>query len=406
MSDSPVCVILAAGEGSRMRPLTESRPKVMLPLAGQPLLEKLLVECQKAGIQEFIFVVGYREDKIHDYFGDGTSFGVQIRYVSQIHPEGTADALRLTQPLLKNAACLLLNGDIILQSNDIVPLCHADHSMLTLVELADVTGLGVVEVEGERIVKIHEKSADPPSRLANAGAYYFTSELFECLSRTPRSPRGEFEITDTIQMLIDSGNQVGYRFAASWRDVGYPWDLLSANEQWLSEIESKNDGTVEEGAVVKGLVSIGEGTSIRSGSYIVGPAIIGKHCEIGPNCFIRPATTIGDLCHIGAGVEIKNSIIMSGSKIPHLTYVGDSIVGENCNFGAGTQVANLRFDKSQIIINGRDTGRKKLGVITGDRVSTGVNSSINPGTLIGSGAFIGPSAIASGNIPAGSRVIR
>jgi NDP-sugar pyrophosphorylase family protein len=156
--------------------------------------------------------------------------------------------------------------------------------------------------------------------------------------------------------------------------------------------------------VMKGKVSIGQYTVVRSGSYIVGPVIIGQDCAIGPNCYIRPYTSIGDGCHIGSAVEVKNSIIMKDSKIPHHNYVGDSIIGEECNFGAGTKIANLRFDKKNIRIAGIDTKRRKLGAIIGDRVETGINAGINVGSIIGNNTQIGPGAIVSGVISPDSRL--
>ncbi len=383
-----------------MRPLTSTQPKVMLPVAGKPMLEQLLTSCCEAGLSEFVFIVGYHDEKVREYFGEGASWGVNIRYAFQRQPAGTADALRQAGPLLPRSF-ILLNGDILMHSKDILPLCQTEITTMSLVELKDVYGMGVVELEGQNVKRIHEKSEHPPTNFVNTGAYYFAPEIFMALEKTKRSSRGEFEITDTIQEMIDSGIPVISRFITTWQDIGYPWDLLTANEKLMVGLESINNGTIEEGVVIKGAVNIGNDSHIRSGSYIVGPVVIGKGCDIGPNCYIRPTTSIGDGCHIGAGVEVKNSIIMNRSKIPHLTYVGDSVIGENCNFGAGTQIANLRLDKANIRINGRDTGRRKLGAIIGDGVSTGVNSSINPGTVIGSNAFIGPGVTASGEIPPG-----
>jgi len=137
---------------------------------------------------------------------------------------------------------------------------------------------------------------------------------------------------------------------------------------------------------------------VRSGSYIVGPVIIGDDCDIGPNCYLRPYTAIGDNCHIGAAVEVKNSIIMRGSKIPHHNYVGDSIIGEGCNLGSGTKIANLRLDKKNVEVAGIDTRRRKLGAIIGDRVETGINASINVGSIIDNDAHIGPGAVVGGII--------
>jgi UDP-N-acetylglucosamine diphosphorylase/glucosamine-1-phosphate N-acetyltransferase len=396
-------VILAAGEGNRMRPLTYTRPKVMLPLANKPILEHLVVEMIAAGINEFIFIVGYHDEQIRNYFTDGSLWGVNIQYCTQRNQLGTADALRMVQGMLNNNF-LMANGDVIVQSQDIRGLVSRDQNMLSTIELQDVSGLGVIEGRNGEVIRIHEKSAAPPSHLANAGLYAFTQDIFAAIERTPKSPRGEYEITDSIQILIDSGKPVGYQDIHRWFDLSYPWDLLSANENILANLQSQNLGEVEPCVTLKNAVRIGKGTLVRSGAYIVGPVIIGENCDIGPNCFIRPSTAIGNNCHIGAAVELKNSIVMSGTKIPHLNYVGDSVLGENCNLGAGTKIANLKLDKKNITVNSIDTKKRKLGAIIGDKVETGINSSINVGTIIGNSSFIGPGALAHGIIAPGSKV--
>ncbi len=396
-------VILAAGEGTRMHPLTYTRPKVMLPIANKPILEHLLMEMKLAGVCRFIFVVGYHEEIVREYFADGKSWNVEVEYASQRNLSGTADALRTAEGLIEEDF-LMVNGDAIIGFQDITRLGQQAGNALSLIELEDVSGLGVVEVKENRITRIHEKSATPPSKLANAGLYRFTPEIFAAINDTPKSSRGEYEITDSIQILINRGIPVTYQTLGRWFDLSYPWDLLTANEELLSTLEPGCQGEIEPNAVIKGVVSIGQGTTIRSGSYIQGPVIIGRNCDIGPNCFIRPSTSIGDHCHIGAAVEVKNSLVLPQSKIPHLSYVGDSIIGEGCNLGAGTKIANLKLDKSNIRINGKDTGRRKLGAILGDNVETGINSSINVGTLIGNRARIGPGALAHGIIAPGSRI--
>jgi len=205
--------------------------------------------------------------------------------------------------------------------------------------------------------------------------------------------------------MIEEGHHISYQKISYWLDLSYPWDLLTANESLLAGIEPQRPGKVEKNVVVKGAVSIGENTVVRSGSYIVGPVIIGHNCNIGPNCYIRPSTSIGDNCHIGSAVEVKNSVIMKGSKIPHHNYVGDSIIGEGCNFGAGTKIANLRLDKKDIMAADMDTRRRKLGAIIGDRVETGINACINVGSIIGNNTHIGPGAIISGVILPDSTIL-
>jgi UDP-N-acetylglucosamine diphosphorylase/glucosamine-1-phosphate N-acetyltransferase len=396
-------VILAAGEGNRMRPLTYTRPKVMLPIANKPIMEHLLIAVEQSGIRDFIFIVGYQDDRVRDYFGNGDKWGVNISYRLQRCPMGTADALRLTEGLVDDCF-LVLNGDIIVDCSDIKSLVSRGCTSLSVKEVKNTVGLGVVEIADGYVTRLHEKSVSPPTNLANTGVYLFTRSIFEAISRTPKSQRGEYELPQSIQLLIDGGEKVACHPINSWLDVSYPWDLLGLNGHLLSNLVMDNHGIVEENAVIRGVCCIGEGSRIRSGSYIVGPVIIGNHCDVGPNCYIRPSTSIGDNCHIGAAVEVKNSIIMNGSKVPHHNYVGDSIIGEHCNLGAGTKIANLRFDETNVIINGIDTSLRKFGAVLGDNVESGINASINIGTVIGNNTHIGPGAIASGVIAPKSRI--
>ncbi len=403
-------VILAAGEGTRMRPLTYTRPKVMLPVANRPILEHLMEELAKAGVDEAVLVVGYRDETIRNHFGQEWD-GVRIRYATQRKQLGTADALKSASHLLDDAF-LMLNGDAIVGSQDIREILKAGEGgsmVLAVREVPNPQDFGVVVVEDGCVRKILEKPESPPSNLINAGVYFFTRDILKYVEATKPSVRGEYEVTDSITMAIGDGVKFIPVEIREWLDVGYPWDLLRANEYLLSRLNgSRIEGEVEEGAVIKGPVFVGEGTVIRSGSYIVGPTIIGKNCTIGPNCFIRPSTAIADNCHIGAAVEIKNSIIMSGTKIPHHNYIGDSVIGANCNFGAGTKIANLRLDREEICVSVKGkkipTGRKKLGAIVGDNVQTGINASINVGAVIGNNVFVAPNALVDGCVEPNSKV--
>ena len=396
-------VILAAGEGSRMRPLTYTRPKVMLPIANKPILEHLLIEAAGAGIKEFIFVVGYHDEQVRDYFGNGDKWGLKIDYITQRKRLGTANAIEGVKALVKGKF-LVMNGDTIISIEDIAKLAAVGDNAIGIKEVEDVSGVGVVELSGSRLVRICEKTDRPPSNMANTGLYLFTQDIFNAISKTPKSIRGEYEITGSIQLMLEQGHDIYCHQIGYWLDCSYPWDLLTANEALMNGNEARNMGQVEDYAVIKGAVAIGENTIVRSGCYIVGPVTIGRDCDIGPNCYIRPFTSIGDGCRIGAAVEVKESIIMRGTKIPHHSYLGDSIVGEGCNFGSGTKIANLRLDKKNIIISGVDTKRRKLGAIIGDGVETGINASINVGSMIGNNVVIGPGAVASGVILPGSRV--
>ncbi|WP_292375768.1 bifunctional sugar-1-phosphate nucleotidylyltransferase/acetyltransferase [Methanosarcina sp. UBA411] len=391
-------VVLVAGKGTRMEPLTSGCPKVMLQVANKPILEHILNSAIEAGIEGFVFITGYLEEQIKEYFGDGSKWGVSIEYVQQKEQLGTANAIGCAKGYV-DGSFLVLNGDMLIGQEDLKALVsRTEEAVICVKEVENPSDFGVLETENNRVVRIIEKPKNPPTNLANAGIYLFRQSIFDFIDRTQASVRNEFEITDSIQMLIDSGAVVGYSpLEGRWIDIGYPWDLLKANEYLLKDLKGSCEGTVEPNATIKGEVVIGKGTLIRSGSYIEGPVIIGENCDIGPNCFIRPSTAIGNHVRIGNAVEIKNTIIMENTHVGHLSYVGDSIIGCRCNFGAGTKVANLRHDGKNIkvMIKSRilDSGRRKLGVIMGDDVHTGINTSINIGVIMEKGRYTYPGEI-------------
>lgn len=395
-------VILAAGEGTRMRPLTHTRPKVMLPIANRPILEHVIEEAKEADITRLVIVVGYKADMIREYFGDGSRFGVDIEYVEQHEQLGTAHAID-TAINHVDRRFLALNGDILLEPGCLEELLNVDgDAVMTVKKVARPEEFGVIETQGDRVRRIREKPDDPKPSLANSGIYVFEPGVFDYIGRTKRSPRGEYEITDTLQMMIDDGLDVRYHVVDRWLDIGRPWDLLTGNEMILEDLVGESYGDVEPGVTIRGEVCIGAGTQIRSGAYIEGPTIIGEACDIGPNCYIRGRTAIGDNVRIGHAVEIKNSIIMNCTRIGHLSYVGDSVVGEDCNFGAGTVVANLRHDNRTIrlMVKGEleDSGRRKLGVIMGDQVKTGINTTINVGTVVEDEVLVAPGRYLRGHV--------
>ncbi|MDD4250213.1 MAG: sugar phosphate nucleotidyltransferase, partial [Methanosarcina sp.] len=371
-------VVLVAGKGTRMEPLTSDCPKVMLEVANRPILEHILNAAVEAGIEGFVFITGYLEEQIKDYFGDGSKWGVSIEYVQQKEQLGTANAIGYARGHVEGAF-LVLNGDMLIGQEDLKSLVsRKEEAVICVKEVENPSDFGVLETDNNKVVRIIEKPKNPPTNLANAGIYLFRESLFDFIDKTQLSVRRELEITDSIQMLIDSGAPVGYHpLTGRWIDIGYPWDLLKANEHLLKDLKGSCEGTVEPNATIKGEVAIGKGTLIRNGSYIEGPVVIGENCDIGPNCFIRPSTAIGNRVRIGNAVELKNTIVMEGTHVGHLSYVGDSVIGRRCNFGAGTKVANLRHDGKNIkvILKGRilDSGRRKLGVIMGDDVHTGIN---------------------------------
>jgi bifunctional UDP-N-acetylglucosamine pyrophosphorylase/glucosamine-1-phosphate N-acetyltransferase len=394
-------VILAAGKGTRLWPLTENTPKSLLPVAGCPLLEWMILRVREAGVTDIMLVTNYLEEQIRAAFGDGSSLGINIAYAHQAEMLGTADAFRAAEGWVGGDAFLGLYGDHYLSEGTLrrIRKAHREGEVTVgALEVADPSQYGAFALDGDRVTRVVEKPprGEEPSGYANVGIYVFPPSVFRYIAETTRSVRGEYEITDTLQLMIDGGVTVRKHDleAPDWLDIGLPWTLLEANERAMGELEKKIEGTVEAGARLHGPVWVRRGARVRSGSYVEGPAIIGEDGDVGPNCYIRAGTCLGRGVRVGNACEVKNSIIMDGTHAAHLSYIGDSILGRNCNLGAGTITANLRFDKANIEVTVKgerlDSGRKKLGVIMGDNVQTGVNVSIHPGVVIGPDAWIAP----------------
>lgn len=410
-------VVLAAGEGVRLKPITSTRPKHLIKVGGKPILEHCLSALKASGIEEAVIVVHYKADMIREYFGDGKRFGLRLEYVEQPSMLGTGNAVAVVEPLVKEEF-LLVYGDLLF-SADVVRSVIGAHlkekpaATMAVVPVERPESYGIVELENDKQVRqIVEKPKreEAPSNLANAGIYVFSPEIFAKIKETSASARGEFEITDAIGLMIaDKRPFLAVKIAREdWFDVGRPWDLLEANRWALSRMTHKVLGKVENGAVLVGPVTVAASARIRSGAYIEGPTFIGEESDIGPNCFIRPYTSIGSKVRIGNACEIKESIVMDATRIGHLSYVGDSVLGERCNLGAGTITGNYRLDAGSIKMLVKDevvdSGRRKLGAIMGDNVKTGIGALLMPGVKVGYNSWIGPGIVVYRDVPADTGV--
>jgi len=280
-----------------------------------------------------------------------------------------------------------MNGDDLFARDDLQNLLKFDNGALVK-NVDDPSAYGVYEVdERKKVLNLVEKPKSFLGNLANIGCYVFGLEVFDELARTQPSERGEIEITTAVLSLARKTDFIVHPISGYWLPTGYAWDLLRHQEYFLKKMtDSHISGTLEIGTTIKGPAKIGHGTVIKSGVYIEGPVVIGEDCQIGPNCCIKKFTSIGDNCRIGPSVEIKNSLIMDNCCIAHLSYVGDSVLGEGVNFGAGTITANRKHDGKTVrsMIKGKnvDTGLEKFGTIIGDYASTGIHTSIYPGRKI------------------------
>ncbi len=405
-------LVLAAGEGTRLRPLTSNIPKPLLMVAGRPFLSHVLEALKSVGINDISLLVGWKSNRVKEYYGNGSKFGLNIDYIEQKERMGTAHAIGMAANTIKEPF-VCVNGDVIIFDADLRTMIDSfletGKTVMGAVTVPDPERFGVIDAQDGRLSRILEKPKQPPTNLINAGVFIFTPDIFPMIKKTAKSPRGEYEITDTLNALAQMEEVSVHPLKEGWIDVGRPWDLLKANEILMSRIKGRIDGKVEEGAHLKGEVVVEKGALVRSGAYIEGPVFISEGCDVGPNCYIRPSTCLGPMVRVGASVEIKNSIIMARTHVPHHNSVGDSLLGERCNLGAGTKIANLRFDDQPIKVTFKDglidSGRRKLGAIIGDDVKTGINSMIDAGTVIYEKAVIGPGAVAKGSIGPGGKVL-
>ncbi len=405
-------VLLAAGEGVRLQPLTATRPKHLIEVGGKPILQFCLEAVKNAGITDAVIVTHYMGDAIRGRFGGGEKLGLHISYVEQKAVLGTGNATGVAEPYVDDDF-VLVYGDLLFGVDavkDVLKMFEGEKTaaVVGVVPVDNPESYGIIELdEKKRVKRIVEKPAagGAPSNLANAGVYVFSREVFDKIRQTEASARGEWELTDAVTLLASESKVV---LAAElskddWFDAGRPWDLLDANNWALKRMDHRVLGTVEQGAHLIGPVTVAESARIRSGAYIEGPAFIDEECDVGPNCFIRPGTSLGKRVRVGNACEIKNSIIMADTHIGHLSYIGDSILGEHCNLGAGTITANYRLDAGAIKMMVKDqlvnTGRRKLGAVLGDNVKTGIKSLFMPGVKVGANSWVGPNFMVERDLP-------
>jgi UDP-N-acetylglucosamine diphosphorylase/glucosamine-1-phosphate N-acetyltransferase len=382
-------VILAAGEGTRMRPLTDERPKPMLPVADRPLCAHTADAAVDAGAAELVLVVGYEAAAVREYFGDSYR-GVPVTYAVQERQLGTAHAVRAAEPHLTGDFAVLNGDDLydpagieaLLDGGPAVGTCRVEHP----------EPYGVFAFEADRLSGIVEKPTDPPSNRINVGAYAFPAEARDWLE-VSESERGEYELTDVLERVIDR-TSVRAIPIERWLGVGRPWELLEANEWKLGELDRDVRGEVADDATLSGPVVVESGATVEPGAVVEGPALLREGSSLGPNAYVRGPTLIAEGAHVGHAVEVKNSVLMRGTNVPHLSYVGDSVLGRRVNFGAGTTVANLRHDDApvELTVKGErvSTGRRKFGVVVGDGARTGIDTSLDAGVTLSTGARTDP----------------
>ncbi len=381
-------VILAAGEGQRLRPFTVNRPKAMLSIADKPMLQYVVESLAQNGIRNIVLVVGYRKEQVFDYMGSGEQFGVDITYVTQKEQLGTAHALSQAKAAADDEF-LVLPGDKLIEADTIAHFMTVGTESVLVKRVDNPARYGVVTIEHDKIKGIAEKPREAKSNVVNTGIYAFSKDIFGFIE-------SELNITDALNDMIARDYTIGaLETDGTWLDVVYPWDILALNNAVLRRIQISLGGTIETGVSLKGQVSVGKGTVIKSNSYIVGPVVIGDGCELGPNICILPATSIGDNVVISPFTEIRNSAIGNDVNIGPGSTVHDSVIDKGCiikgHFTACSGQNEIRVNDEYHTVN--------IGAMLGGGCKLGNSVVAQPGVIVGNYSQIQAMKLISGKLP-------
>ena len=335
-SDSKILkgILLHAGHGTRLRPLTHTGPKQLLPIANKPMSQYCIESMKNAGIDEIAIIIGGTGgNKVKEYYKKGDDLGVKLTYILQDSPKGIAHAIQLCKDFVNDEKFLVFLGDNIIQKKiDYIANkfknSDSDASIL-LCEVDNPSRFGIADVKNGEIKKIMEKPKVPPTNLAVTGIYFLTPKIFEIIERLKPSWRNELEITDALQMLLEEGNKITYDTITDyWKDTGTPEDIINANKEILKNMDPLFEGEKESDVEISGKVIVGSGTIIKNKCKILGPVIIGKDCIVEQNASIGPNTSIGNNTKISKS-NIQNSIIMENCEIITNKKIKDSIISSN-----------------------------------------------------------------------------
>ena len=349
-------IILHGGHGTRLRPLTHAGPKQLLPIGNKPMSQYALEDFKEAGITDIGIIIGdVYPEKVKEFYGDGSKFGVTITYIHQDKPKGISHAIRLCKDFIGNDRFVVYLGDNILRTGLVEYTKKFQQSksdaMMLLCEVDDPSRFGIAELDGKKIKKIMEKPKNPPSNLAVIGIYFLTSKIFDIIDILKPSWRGELEITEALQLLMEKGNSIEYDTVTGWwKDTGTPEDILHANQLVLNTIGTKNQFRITEESKIQGNIAIGKNSTISRDSFITGPAIIGDNCIIGPAARIGPHVSIDNNCTLKQ-CDVENSIIMADCKIDAKIIISDSIIAH------GSEITNHHLKKHQFLLGERSQVR-------------------------------------------------
>jgi glucose-1-phosphate thymidylyltransferase len=337
-------LLLAGGHGTRLRPLTFTGNKHMIPIANKPMLFHGLEHMVNAGIKEIGVILGPIKEGVRESLGNGSIFGAEITYIEQPDPKGLAHAVLISEDFVSGDPFVMYLGDNLIKQG-VKPLIYsyyneASDCVICVSKVKNPEQYGVVEINSEgQILRLVEKPQKAISNLALAGVYLFNDKVFEAAKAIKPSWRNELEITDAIQYLLDTGRKIAVQnIDGWWKDTGKPEDILEANQLVLDDIQTYfENAIIDHLSHVTGKVYIGKNTIIHPNTTIKGPSTIGEDCEIGPNVYIGPYTSIGDKVKVLSG-EVESSIIMSNVIINCSRRIVDSIIGKYSRLESGATI--------------------------------------------------------------------
>ncbi|MFW6376036.1 MAG: bifunctional sugar-1-phosphate nucleotidylyltransferase/acetyltransferase [Thermoplasmatota archaeon] len=396
-------VILAAGEGTRLRPFTVSEPKVMISVANKPILQYVVESLVKNGITEIVMVVGYKRRKIMSYFGDGSNFNANIEYVfqrKQPSQGGTAHALYKAKEKI-DEDFIVLPGDNVISEKTIKDLLKGMEKYTLLVTRSETPSkYGVCTLEDSEICDLIEKPEKSESNLISTGIYSFPSEIFDYIEDAMKERI--YDLTTVVTRIMEERKVKGIISSSTWIDAVYPWDLQKVNSAALQGVPNSKEGVIEDNVMIKGNVEIGKGTIIRGGTYIEGPVKIGENCDIGPQACILPSTSIGDDSNISPFTVIKNSLLMKGIDIEPNSKIENSVIGTGVHIGSNF---STYLSDAEIISEHGLHEIENIGCMIAEDTMIGSGVTTESGVIIGSECRIKSGNVIRENIPSKTRVM-
>ncbi|MGM0405360.1 MAG: bifunctional sugar-1-phosphate nucleotidylyltransferase/acetyltransferase [Thermoplasmatota archaeon] len=390
-------VILAAGEGTRLRPFTVSEPKVMIPVANKPIMEYVIEALVDNGITDIVIIIGYKKEKILTHFGTGEDFNANIEYVIQRKQLGTAHALAQAEEKI-DGDFLVLPGDNVISKETVARLLKdkSDHSVL-ITESETPSKYGVVSLSNRYVDNIIEKPEKSYSHQISTGIYSFTNEIFDHINELMSD-----QVYDLTSAVHELKNLKGIITDSTWIDAVYPWDLLSVNATALSNVVNVKNGVIEENVTISGPVYIGEGTIIRSGTHIQGPAVIGEGSEIGPKACILPSTSIGKDSKISPMTFVQNSLLMNNVEVGPHSFVGNTVVGDGVRIGGNF---TTYISDTDISLRSEYHHVSDIGCMIAEDTEIGAGVVVEAGVIIENDCIISSGTTVRKNVPQESRVV-